>query len=149
MTSEQRKLIKNAALALLAQREYSQFTLTRKLISKGFDKELIGEVLREFSQSSWLNDQRFAENFLSSRINKGYGPIRIQQELKEKGISEEIIDAVLDCNSEQWNQAATAVRLKKFGTKKIANANDKMKQIRFLQYRGFSFDQIKCALSDC
>jgi regulatory protein len=148
MSSEQKKIIKNAALTLLAAREYSQFTLARKLGTKGFEKELIVEVLNELLQKSWLNDQRFAENFINSRMHKGYGPLRIQQELKEKGIAAEISEAILDFRNEQWTHLATAVRHKKFGADTIANVNEKSRQMKFLQYRGFTFDQIKVALNN-
>jgi regulatory protein len=149
MMNKEIQEIKTKALSLLGQHEYSQHLLKQKLISKGFDRELIAEVLQELVQQNWLSDQRFAENFVSYRAHRGYGPIRIQMELREKGIAAETIEGAICACDTEWEKLAAKERQKKFGDSAITNFAEKAKQMKFLQYRGFAPEQIKFAISNC
>lgn len=88
--------------------------------------------------AGWLNESRFTEAYTRSRASRGYGPIRIRQELLQRGVPDEIIDETLyslpDIN---WQELGDAVRVKKFGEKKPTQYIERMKQLKFLHYRGF------------
>ena len=75
---------------MLARREHSRRELTQKLTEKSFEKADIEELLNEFVALNWQSDQRFAESYSRSRLRNGYGPIRIQYELRERGIELDI-----------------------------------------------------------
>ncbi len=74
------------------------------------------------------------------RKRKGQGPIRIAKDLTFRGISSNLIKNTL-AQHDDWSQRALEVCLKKYGQPASDPAN-KAKQMRFLQYRGFDFDQI-------
>ncbi|MEZ5671543.1 MAG: regulatory protein RecX [Thiotrichaceae bacterium] len=90
-----------------------------------------------------MSEARFTESFIRSRRNKGYGPIRIRYELQQHGIVEPMLSELLDSHDPQWTRVARRERHKKFGTSLSLDLKQKAKQIRFLQYRGFSTAQIK------
>jgi len=77
------------------------------------------------------------------RANKGFGPLRIKFELKERGVTEDIIDIILDEDSPKWLEFATKIHCKKFGESIPTDFEEQNKQIKFLIYKGFSFEQIR------
>lgn len=140
--------VRLAAMRLLTRREHSCQELKQKLERKGFNAGLVEDITAQLQQEGLLSDVRFAESYQRSRCNKGYGPIRIQQELKQRGTSQEIISATVIEDDPEWFELARRVREKRFGKALPGSLPERMKQQRFLQYRGFNQQQLKYALSD-
>lgn len=89
------------------------------------------------------SDQRFTESYLNSRIQKGYGPLRLEQELYERGIDEQLVQTCLAAHDIDWMDVLASVRKKKFRQALPTGFNQQAKESRFLQYRGFTTDQIR------
>lgn len=89
-------MLRHAAMNLLAQREYSRKELFRKLGLLSQDNELIDEVLNWLESDRLLSNDRFVEGFIRSRIQKGHGPMRISQDLRQKGVASEVISLALE-----------------------------------------------------
>ncbi|HIL93525.1 MAG TPA: regulatory protein RecX, partial [Cycloclasticus sp.] len=87
--------LRAGCFALLARREHSQRELRQKLKAKGFDEDDIDLLLEELSEKNWQSDERFAESYSRSRLLKGFGPVRIQYELKERGVNA-VVDEVFE-----------------------------------------------------
>jgi regulatory protein len=136
------KSIYERAIAYLARREHSSSELRLKLVKVGFESTDIDDVLKKLSENNLQSDSRFAENYLRYRSNRGYGFQRIRQELKEKGVSTDIISEALEQAEIDWFTLAIEVRCKRFGENIPDDYKDRAKQQRFLQYRGFSHEQI-------
>jgi len=132
----------NKALNLLARREHSRKELFEKLKKRDFIKADIDEALEMLIERDLQSDHRFAQSYLQGRKNKGYGPVRIHQELREKGIDDTLINELLNFRDETWCILANAVRQKKFGNQKFTIFKERAKQMKFLQYRGFTQEQI-------
>jgi regulatory protein len=66
--------------------------------------------------------------------------------LREKGVDSETVEQAFGTTGTDWIQAAREARRRKFGPDLPADARARAKQARFLQYRGFSSDQIRAAL---
>lgn len=130
-------------MALLARREHSEQELRRKLSAREFDQDLIEPLLQELKQEGLQSDHRFTEAFVHQRIEKGYGPLRISRELQERGIADGLADEILVACAVDWQASARRVREKKFGSTIPAQFSEKARQLRFLQYRGFSTDQLR------
>lgn len=96
-----------------------------------------------------LNDARFAEHFIYYRRNKGYGPIRIRLELIEKGIKEDLIDQHLNIADNTWFDDARHVWKKRFKEILPQDFTTRARQMRFLQYRGFTREQIESVFKLC
>lgn len=140
--------IRSAAMDLLTGREFSRAELAKKL-DKRFDGDsAIDAVLDRLQEEGLQSDQRFAEAFLRSRIYRGQGLSRIRMDIRQKGIQDQLLSAAVEASDTDWFALAREVAQRKFGGKEILDQKDKAKRVRFLQYRGFSFDQIKYALSD-
>lgn len=139
--------VRHTAINLLARREHSQLELRQKLLRRGYAAELIATVLLQLMQKDLQSEARFVENYVRTRSNKGYGPTRIMAELQQRGISAEFIKTVIDENAVEWLSLARAVWQKRFSKKLPGSSAEKMKQIRFLQYRGFSQEQINAAFT--
>ena len=132
-------------MEFLAIREYSFAELLRKLTAKGFEKELIHSVVCELREKNLQSDARFAESYVQSRAARGDGPIKIRYQLKERGIDAEIISDILAAFDDLWQESAAAARIKKFGSDVPTQPKEKARQSRFLERRGFSWDQIRTA----
>ena len=76
------------------------------------------------------------------REKRGFGPIRIGQELQERGVDDEVVAKYLLVNEEKWFLLSENTRIKKFGKILPEDFESKAKQMRFLQYRGFTVEQI-------
>jgi regulatory protein len=136
------------ALRYLARREYSRAELHGKLlphVQAGEDFEQVSPVnldalLDDFVARGWLSDARAATQLVHAKRSR-FGTQRITHELRQKGIAEELISAVLPELEESELEVAREVWRKKFGTAP-QNEKEKAKQVRFLQSRGFSLDAI-------
>lgn len=136
--------LRERALRLLARREHSRAELARKLEVAGFSSSEIGPLLDEFEEKNWLSDRRFAESYVADHRAKA-GSVKLAYELRQRGVSEAVVDAVLAAQRDSELERAREVRQKKFGSAPIAAA-EKTKQIRFLQGRGFTLDTIRQVL---
>jgi regulatory protein len=130
------------AVYLLARREHSRKELKNKLIQKGFDADDIERGLNDLEQRGWLSDHRFTESWIRHRVESGYGPFRIRNELAEKGISKLLIDQTFEEIDIDWVKIAHKVWQKKYNAIP-QDWPEKVKQMRFLQYRGFSSQDIE------
>jgi regulatory protein len=144
--SPDEKRIEIAALRLLARREHSIEELRRKLLSKGYEAELVAAVVEKLTAKRLASDDRFAANLVHHRTRRGQGPVRIRADLRRQGVAESLIDQEFDKAGVDWNRLAGQVRQRKFGATAPRTPGERAKQARFLQYRGFSADQIRAAL---
>ncbi len=140
--------LRRAAVDLLSRRDYSRLELFRKLNSRCEHPDVLERVLDDLQQRQWQSDQRFAESFINSRFSRGLGPVRIKQELREKGISAETISLVLEAFEGDWYDNALHTLKKKYDSLKENDPNRKQKLYRFMAYRGFTQDHIAYALDE-
>jgi regulatory protein len=140
------RTVRIAAYALLAGRDFSRHELTERLLRKGYGAAVVDEAIAALAQEGFLREERYAEQFVTQHAGRGRGPVRIRMELRERGVDAETIDQALDATEADWVQAAREARRRKFGLSPPADYRERAKQARFLQYRGFSSDQIRAAL---
>lgn len=139
--------IRRAALNLLARREHSQTELFRKLLKKNFLDTDIHLVLHGLAQEGLLSDSRFTESFIHYQCNRGYGPLRIRADLLERGISEDLIEHHLEITDNAWLTSVRHVWQKRFKNSLPKDYKTRAQQMRFLQYRGFTHEQIKSIIN--
>ena len=90
-----------------------------------------------------LDDQRFTEVFVRSRQSRGQGPLRIRAELRQRGVDESVIDAHLDEGASDWQQCLRSAHDGKYGNQLPSDFKERARRARFLEYRGFSAEQIR------
>lgn len=130
------------AMNLLARREHSVRELKNKLVKADFDIDDIYAVIEKLTNADLQSDERFAENYLRYRSQRGFGYQRITLELKERGVAADIINDTLNKSEIDWFTLAAEARSKRFGEHSPDTQQDRAKQQRFLQYRGFTHEQI-------
>lgn len=136
-----------SAIYLLSQRDHGTYELEQKLKVKGYGQQEIDAAIQFCSDNNYLSDLRYAQSQVRQNIYKGYGVNRIRQALAFKKVSSDLIAQALQAEQVDWFELAKEVAEKKFRGKKAIDQKEYAKQIRFLQYRGFSFDEISYALS--
>lgn len=135
------------ALDMLARREHTKHELKEKLVRKGCPEGVALEVVADLEATKLLSDERFAESVVRVRRNRGYGPLRIRKELQDKGVDHDCIERCLDAGDPEWVDVGRQARRKRFGDKLPKDYKERARQARFLQYRGFTYDQIQGALN--
>ncbi len=138
--------LRERALRLLARREHSRFELTHKLERAGFAHEDISLLLDDFEARNWLSDQRFAESYVADHRARA-GSIKLAYDLRQRGVADSIIAALLSDNRDSELDRAREVWRKKFATPPI-DATERAKQMRFLQSRGFTPEMIRHMITD-
>jgi len=136
--------LRERALRLLARREHSRAELARKLGQAGFATEDIAPLLDEFETRNWLSDRRFAESWVADHRARS-GSVKLAYDLRQRGVDDAVIEAVLSDNCDSELERAREVWQKKFGTPP-ADADEKAKQIRFMLSRGFAQEIIQKTL---
>jgi regulatory protein len=138
--------IYNKAVHLLALREHSRKELQQKLLLRDYALPNVLQVLDQLAEKKLQSDERFAEAYVHSRRLKGYGPDRIQMELQQRGVADELICAAVDSESEVWRETAVRVYQKKFGKDYPKTFPEKVKRQQFMRYRGFDSNYIRLIL---
>ncbi|MBW8077057.1 MAG: recombination regulator RecX [Gallionella sp.] len=140
--------LRTRALQYLARREYSRAELRGKLlphaqIEADFEQAQpvdLDALLDDLTARGWLSDARAASQFVHAKRSR-FGTQRITHELHQRGIGDELIDAVLPALQESELEAARDVWQRKFGALP-KDAKEQARQMRFLQSRGFGFEVI-------
>lgn len=135
----------NKSIELLARREHSQTELREKLQRKfNCNQSQIEPVLDRLLRQGYQSDERFAVAFTRSRLFRGLGKRRVLQELKLKGISADLAEQAFA--EESQDDLASDALIEQTWRKKFKalpeDQKERAKQYRFLQYRGFSGDEV-------
>jgi regulatory protein len=140
------RTVRTAALALLAGRDFGRAELAGRLLRKGYPAPLVESALEGLAAEGLLREERFLDQFIVQHAARGHGPMRIRMELRQRGVEGAAVDAALDRAEADWAHAAREARRRKFGQSPPGDFRERAKQARFLQYRGFSSEQIRAAL---
>jgi regulatory protein len=139
------KAARAAALQLVARREYSTGEAAAALLRKGYEAALVAATIAELREERLLDDVRYAESLVRVLTGRGQGPQRVRHALTGAGLAPEAVAAALD-TAPDWMLLAADVRRRKFGARIPKDWPGRARQMRFLQYRGFSKDHIASAL---
>ncbi len=127
---------------LLAYREHGRLELTRKLCRRGAPPELVETVLDQLTGDGLLSEARYLEAFIASRARAGYGPLRIREELAQRGLPRPDIEQALLESGVDWAELLTSTWQRKFAGCRPSDNRERTRQGRFLSYRGFPAEMI-------
>jgi regulatory protein len=92
----QYKRARERALRLLALRGRSRAELRKKLAERDFSKSVIDRVLENLGELGYLDDEAFAVNRTRHlAVNRLYGNRKIEEQLREKGVTREAARAAI------------------------------------------------------
>lgn len=120
---------------MLAKREHSYLELYKKL-TQWYKEDEITPALEQLKKENYQSDERFTNEFIQMRFNQGKGSVKISMDLKQRGIAQ------FDLSKYDFFALAKSIRVRKYGEEVPSDYKEKAKQQRFLQSRGFDFEQI-------
>jgi regulatory protein len=133
------------AVDLISRRSRSEKEIRDYAWRKQWSKENVEKVVKRLYERGYLNDEKFAVSFLRSRANlKNYSKRRLDLELMKKGIAKDIREKLL-AENESIDELQT---LKNLIAKKRHRYETDQKLIAYLARQGFSFHDIKVAISE-
>ena len=131
------------ALRLLARREHARRELEDKLAPHAGSPAELQSLISGLQQKNQFSEERYAEE-RARKLSRKYGAARIRQDLKAKGVPEELIARF--SSSQDELQKAKAILERKYRAP-ATTREEKAKRMRFLQSRGFSSTVIFTLLS--
>jgi len=136
--------LRERALGLLARREHSRAELARKLRPHVVAEDDLDALLDDLTRRKQLSEERYAES-RANALSRKFGAARIAQELRSKGLDKSLAEGAAAAARSTEVERARAVWLRKF-RKAAESREERAKQMRFLQSRGFSFDAIRAVI---
>ena len=137
-----------AGMDLLARREHGSSELTSKLMKRfrkrDCDPDTIESVVQQLIDEGLLSDERFAASRARQLASRGYGPIRIRNDLRQQKVDQYLSDSMSEAFDDglDWAAEAASAYEKKYRGKPIEGdwderQRERARRLRFLQYRGF------------
>lgn len=160
-TEKLRLALRRRAMDLLARREHTRHELDTKLCAAMHKSQrrldspltpqaqilisgLVSEVLDKLEQDQLLSDSRFTESYVNGRLNRGYGPLYIRHQLRQKQVD----GALLDNNLQQFDQEQWLEQLSSLINRRLSDtafpepgSKEYLKLQRFALSRGFTGSQ--------
>lgn len=132
------------AIDYISSRIHTKKELFDKLFKKGFEKKVIDSAIFKLEEYNYVNDELFAKTFVQE--NYKYSKKMLENKLKQKGVSSEIISNVLELNTDEKEEELCEKQLKKLLKSKNKNdfSKEELQKIYMSLFRkGFEFDLIK------
>lgn len=140
------------ALRLLTARGRSKAELRQRLQQAGFSSQVVEETVAWCTRLGYLDDARFASDWIEYRsLHSPSGRRRLLQELRQKGVADEIIVDALEAQLPRELEARLCVELAAGQVRRYARLNPETRRrrlISFLQRRGFRYEDIRNALNE-
>lgn len=138
------------AFLLLKFRLRSEQEIAERLKKKGFSAEVAAETIAFLKEKQFLNDFAFSKAWITARITRHIGLRRIEQELKAKGVSKEVIQAHFESLKGNYNEAAEVERICQERINRLKGVQwpvAKRRVYAYLLRRGFSAQRAQDALN--
>ncbi len=142
---------KETALKIIERSYKTKKEMIKRLLEKGYALEEVNETLKFLEEYNFINDESYTKAFINDRT-KTQGKQKIKYALKNKGVSDEIIEEELSkLDMEKEKENANILALKKYNIL-IKRESDKYKLkekiIRFLISRGYNYEVAKDAVNE-
>lgn len=131
------------ALKLLAVREHSRLELVHKLRARGLADEAVEAALDRLAADGALDEERMLAAYVAERAGKGFGPLRIRAELRERGLPDDRIETHLGSMADEWPERLADAHDRRFGSGGPSDSADYGRRGRFLEQRGFPTEMIR------
>lgn len=133
------------ALSLLSRQKYTKKAIVDKLKAKGYDAEIIENVINKLAEYGYINDEDFVKSFVNCNTTKSRRAI--EANLMQKGIKREVIKEVLeDSTTKESEREKCVLASQKYMKNKILDDSVAKKLKAHLMYKGFMFEDILYAI---
>ncbi len=130
---------------MVSRREHSSKEIASKLRNEGYSATAADSAVEKGVELRLVNDARFAESFIRMKLACGWGPVRLERELANRGIALREVSGWPEDFLEDDDVQERAMRL--LSSKRIPEKNAYPKLVRFLASRGYPLSVCKEAVS--
>ena len=127
------------AVELLSKTMKTEKQLNDYLVGKGYLNKIVNDVVEKLKNYGYINDEYYAESFIKQKEHS-CGKFKLKQQLKLKGISEDVINKQLEQIEPQ--EEVLLLIAQKFLRNKELNPNTFSKLSRHLASKGFGWEEI-------
>ena len=148
MEQTQYKKAKDRAFRLLGYKSYTRHLLKQRLLQEDFPQEIVLDVLDRLEELGLIDDRDYARRCAADLLHlKQYSLSRVRQELRHRGVEDaDIEEALMDVDNDPQEQIHQVIN-KKYRTA-LADEKGRRRAVNGLQRLGYSYSQIRQALSD-
>ncbi len=153
MEEEEREAVvkaEAAAYRLLARRGYGVVELSEKLKGKDHPEGAVRVVVEGLKEAGYLDDRRFGEHQAGILVRKEFGPARIRQKLRSRGLEESLVEEVVSevATAEVFREAARSRMIRRYGEPQAMDESTRGRAYRHLVRRGYSPGLVRGLLFD-
>jgi regulatory protein len=140
----------NYSFFLLKFRARSKNEIASRLKQKSYSSCVIKQVLSYLEESNYINDEDFTQCFVNYSLEKGWGPRRIDFNLKKLGISYELRKQALAADIDYRAKIRDIIKKKTayYRKEKVEGRKIWQKISRSLAAKGFNYDDIFREMND-
>ncbi len=146
MQKEKRSHEKNAiedAMNYLRYKDHTIFEVETHLKQKEYDLQEVKECIEFLKESHFVDDARYCEAYFRYALGKGKGPLRLRNELLQKGVQEEDLQRCMEENLDQNTIFSNAMKqVEKLTANSEVDSKLLAKVGRRLSYLGYPTDLI-------
>lgn len=135
---------KAAAADMIGSRALSKKELTRRLVKKGSDEADAKAAADWLEDIGAVDDAGYAAALVRHYGGKGYGPARVREELRRRGVDRELWDEALEEMPEAAEILDALIRKKCRG--ELSDPKEKKRVSDGLLRRGFAWSDVKAAM---
>ncbi|MBP3431626.1 MAG: RecX family transcriptional regulator [Clostridia bacterium] len=141
------KVAFDMAVSYLEKYVVSEKGLKDYLKKKNYSYEVILQVVDKLRDYGFLDDEKFAKNYFET-LSASKGKRAIAQKLKQKGVSSEIVENLMDGVDEEAELEKATALADKFVKNRQKDTKTKKKCIAHLIYKGYDYSVAQKA-ADC
>ena len=145
MEADSREKTLRMAANVLEYRQRSSSALYNRLLEKGAEEQDAAWAVARLQELGYLNDGEYGRLLVRDVCARGYGPARIRQRLREKGLDPGDIDASME------DYVLHPEKLERYLRSKLPEGSPDRKALKRaadgLFRRGFSWEEIHAALA--
>ncbi len=132
---------RRVALTYLARRARTVAEVRKKLLESGFSEPATTSALHRIQELGYLDDEDYARRYAAARLGRRYGPHRVLQELRRRGVPPEVAQEAVAGASRDEDVFDQVRSLAESRYQRLAGENDvrkrKKKVFDFLLRRGY------------
>lgn len=140
----------DAAVQFISFRPRSEREVRNRLRKRGYSDPAIEIAVEKSRGWGYLNDESFAEFWVENRLrHRPRGARMLSQELRQKGVDRNVIDAVIE--ESDIDEHGAALELARKRAPRLANLEPDVQKRRLSQYlarRGYGWDVIRPVLDE-
>ena len=145
ISQTEKEIALSKAVSYISKCQKTKSEIIKYLVKKGFGEDICNYVVEKLQEYNFVNDELYAKNYIKFK-NKNSGKRKIEIELKQKGVSVEVVKKSTDeyINDRDYIKSVAEKYLKN----KERDIKTKQKVFRFLASRGYQIEDIKWAIND-